>query len=91
MGNKIFIAKNIYNRVSEFIDQIYDIATEGMSNEEKTAYGLGTLNALNAIDSVVIDEYPVVCLGVEDDEEMTVEEVFEQFDKDSNGEEDYDE
>jgi hypothetical protein len=82
---KLFIAKNLYNNVKGFLDGVRDKVTEGMSESEKDAYDLGVSNALLSIGCHTNDDYPVVCLDVNIDTEMTTNEVFERFDAECNG------
>lgn len=81
MEERLFIAKNLPKAVRDTIKFFEKETTNGMTESEKKAFDLGVTNCIYALETFVLDEFPVVCLDVPNDEEMDIDELFEQFDK----------
>lgn len=74
----IFTAMNIENETRKLVDSAMSDCTKGMTNTEKKAYEMGISNTINALNCLIIDEYPVVHIeGIKHIEEIDCDELIE--------------
>lgn len=85
--NLIFTAMDISSETTKMIteDDIIESCTKGMSDTEKKAYKMGINNTINALNALLVNEYPVIHFSLMNKiEEISCDELIDRLDKENN-------
>ena len=87
--NLLFTAMDISSETTKLItdDDTILSCTIGMTDTEKKAYEMGINNTINALNALLVNEYPVIHFSLMNKiEEISCDELIERLDKeDYNG------